>query len=157
MISPRFEWRAPSRRQIPPRPLTIVPRMREEGENERQRRSRARWPGRGWAWAGRATYYIIIITSKRHDQSPTQLFSTPHARAAILVPPVGSRVVVSGEQRPGVRSARAEAKRIGLCDFLTWAWAQHCKGDRGKTALSAALDRGSILHDPPPSSEPWSK
>ena len=97
----------PYNRWIPPRPLTIVPRMREEGENERQRRSRARWPGRGWAWAGRATHYIIIITSRRQVQSPTQLFSTPHARAAILVPPVGSRVVVSGEQRPGVRSSLA--------------------------------------------------
>ena len=74
--------------------------------------------GWAWAWAWAETHYIIIITSHRHIQSPTQLFSTARARAAVPVRAVGSLVVVSGEQRPSARAALACANRVGLDYFL---------------------------------------
>ena len=78
--------------------------------------------GLGWAWA--ETQYIIIITSHRHFQSPTQLFSTAHARAAVLVPAVGSLVVVYSDHRPSARAALACANLSKKENFSVrgWAW-----------------------------------
>ena len=63
------------------------------------------------------TSTIIIITSKRYSPSPTQFFSTAHARAAVLVSAVGSLLAVSAEHRPSARRALACAKRLGLRVF----------------------------------------
>ena len=82
------------------------------------RKPRCTTPPVGWAWAWAETHYIIIITSHGNIQSPTQLFSTARARAAVPVRAVGSLVVVSAEQRPSARAALACANRVGLHHFL---------------------------------------
>ena len=99
--------------------ITPGPRIVREAQTApaRQPRGLAGAVGWAWAWAGAETHYIIIITSHGNIQSPTQLFSTAHARAAVLVPAVGSLVVVSAEHRPSARAALACANRVGLHGF----------------------------------------